>query len=102
MTLESNEHTHKDKIAEVSKTNMIEEAKALSYNQNFILHGLFFPCPVLYTFKIMVLLNNFSSEATWPVSVKFQVDNTVEMRFRVCSNSHAPLTIMPIYGKKKT
>ena len=47
----------------------------------------------------MILLNNYSSETTWPISNKFNVDPTVETGLRVCSNSHAPLTVMPIYGK---
>ena len=29
--------------------------------------------------KIMILLNNFSSETTWPIFTKFHVDPMVEM-----------------------
>ena len=51
-------------------------------------------------YKIMILLNTFSSEISWPISTKFHVDPTVETGLRVCSNGHAPLTVMTIYGKK--
>ena len=52
-------------------------------------------------FKIMILLlNNFSSETIWPIFTKFHVDPNVETGLKVCSNGHAPLTVMPIYGKK--
>ena len=51
-------------------------------------------------YKVMILLNNFSSEATWPIFTKFQVDPTVETGLRVYSNGHGPLTFMPIYGKQ--
>ena len=47
----------------------------------------------------MILLNTFSSEICWPVSIKFHVDPSVEMGLRVCSTDHEPLTVMPIYGK---
>ena len=50
-------------------------------------------------YKIMILLNTFSSEIRWPISTTFHVDPTVETGLRVCSNGHAPLTVMPIYGK---
>ena len=50
-------------------------------------------------YKIMILLNTFSSEISWPISTKFHVDPTVEMGLRVCSNGHAPLIVMPIYAK---
>ena len=50
-------------------------------------------------YKIMILLNTFSSEISWPISTKFHVDPTVETGLKVCSNGHAPLTVMPIYGK---
>ena len=49
--------------------------------------------------KIMEPLNTFSSEISWPISTKVHVHPAVEMGLRVCSNSHTPLTIMPIYGK---
>ena len=52
-------------------------------------------------YKIMILLNTFSSEISWPISTKFHVHPTFEIRLRVCSNDHAPLTVMPIYGKIK-
>ena len=78
---------------------MIEVAKALSYNQFYSARFLF-PCPyVVYMYKIVILLNTFSSEISWPVSTKFHVNPTVETGLRVCSNGHAPLTVMPIYGK---
>ena len=64
---------------------MIEVAKALSYNQHFILPFYIFPCPyAVYMYKIMILLNTFSSEISWPISTKFHVDPTVEMGLRVC------------------
>ena len=47
----------------------------------------------------MILLNTFLSEISWPISTKFHVDPTVEMGLKVCSNGHAPLTVMPIYSK---
>ena len=101
MTLQSNEHTHKDKIAEVTKTYntyMIEAAKALSYKQHSV--RFIFHCPyAVYMYKIMILLNTFSSEISWPISTKFHVDPTVERGLKVCSNGHAPLILMPIYGK---
>ena len=76
---------------------MIEVANALSYNQNFILRGSSFPCPcAVYMYKIMILLNIFSSETTWPIFDRFHGDPT---GLRICSNGHAPLTGMPIYGK---
>ena len=50
-------------------------------------------------YKIMILLNTFSSEISWPISTKFCVCPTVETGLRVCSNGHAPLTITPIYGE---
>ena len=49
----------------------------------------------------MILLNNFSSETTWPVFTKFHVDPTVETGLKVCSNGYTPLTVWSIYGKKK-
>ena len=51
-------------------------------------------------YKIMILLNNFSSETTWPVFTKFHVDLAVETGLRDCSNGHASLTVMSIYSKK--
>ena len=50
-------------------------------------------------YKIMILLNTFSSEISWPVSTKFHVNPTVETGWRFCSNGHAQLTVMPIYSK---
>ena len=50
-------------------------------------------------YKIMILLNTFSSEVSLPISTKVHVGPTVETGLRVCSNSYAPLTVMPIYGK---
>ena len=47
----------------------------------------------------MILSNTFSSEISWPISTKFHVDPTVEKGLRVCSNGHALLTVMPIYGE---
>ena len=62
---------------------------------------IIFPCPyAVYMYKIMILLNNFSSETTWPIFTKFHVDPIVETGLRVWLNGHAPLTVMPIYGKK--
>ena len=42
-------------------------------------------------YKIMVLLNNFSSENTWPVFTKFHVDPIVETGLKICSNGHASI-----------
>ena len=50
-------------------------------------------------YKIMILLNIFISEISWPVSTKFHLDRTVETGLRVCSNGHTPSTVMPIYSK---
>ena len=80
----------------------IEVAKTWSYNQNFILQGLSSPAHAVYMYKIMILLNNFSSETTWPVFTKFHVDPSFEIGFRVYSNGHTPFTVMPIYGRKTT
>ena len=61
---------------------------------------VFFHCPyTVYKYKIMILSNMLSAEISWPISIKFLVDPTVETGLRVCSNDHAPLTAMPIYGK---
>ena len=49
--------------------------------------------------EIMILLNTFSSKISWPISTQFHVHPTVETGLGVCSNSHAQLTAMPIYGK---
>ena len=43
---------------------MIEIAKALSYNQNFIMSGLSSPARVVYMYKIMLLFKKFSPETT--------------------------------------
>ena len=61
----------------------------------------YFPCPCAeYMYKIMILLNN-SSKTTWPISTKLHVDPTVQTGLWVWSNGHTPLTVTPIYGKKK-
>ena len=49
-------------------------------------------------YKIMILLNTFSSEICWPMSTEFHIDPTVVMGLTVCSNVHGPLIVMPIYG----
>ena len=96
MTLESNEHRHRQKMLKcLNLQYIIEVAKAVSYTQNFILSGLSCPVSVLYT--IIILLNNFSSESTWPIFTKFHVTPAVKMGVRVCSSGHAPLTVMPVY-----
>ena len=77
---------------------MIEVAKGQSkvYSARVI-----FPCLcAVYMYRIRILLNNFSSETTCPVSTKFHAEPTVETGLRVCSNGQAPLTVMPIYGKQ--
>ena len=77
---------------------MIEEVKALSSNQHFILRGLSSLAPMRYTcIKSLLLLNTLSSEISWPVSTNMSI--LLEMGLKVCSNGHAPLTVMPIYGK---
>ena len=50
-------------------------------------------------YKIMILINTFSSEISWPISTKFHVDPIVETVLKVCSNGHAPLIVIPIDGK---
>ena len=35
-----------------------------------------------------------------PITTKFHINPTDEMGLRVCSDDHAPLTVMSIYGKK--
>ena len=68
------------------------------YSTRFI-----FPSPyAIYMYKIMILLNAFSSEISWPISTKFHVDPAVETGLRICSNGHASLTVLPIYGKIMT
>ena len=52
-------------------------------------------------YKIMILLNTFSSEISLPVFTKFHVNSAVEMGLRVSLTGHMPLTVMPIYDKKK-
>ena len=66
----------------------------LLYSARFI-----FPCPyAIYMYKIMILFKHILFRNR-PISTKFHVDPTVETGFKVCSNGHAPLTVMPIYGK---
>ena len=77
---------------------MIEVAKALSYNQNYILQGLSSPVTAVCMYKVLMLLINLS-DTTWPIFTKFHVDPTVETGLKFCSNGHTPLTVMPIYGK---
>ena len=67
---------------------MIEEAKAFLKQSTFYSVRFIFPCPyAVYMYKIMIRnqLVNYH-------------DPTVETGLRVCSNGHAPLTAMPIYG----
>ena len=64
---------------------MIEVAKALQLK--FYSVRITFPCPyVVYMYKIMIWLNNLSSETSWPVITKFHVESAVEMglRFLFC------------------
>ena len=74
---------------------MIQVAKARKLQSTFYSARFIFPCPYsVCMYKIMIRnqLANFH-------------DRTVETGLRVCSNGHAPLTVMPIYGKimiKKT
>ena len=76
--------------------------KSSKLQSKFYSARVILPCPcAVYMYKSMILLNNFSSETTWPVSTKFHVAPTVEMGLRVCSNGHAPLTVMPLYMVKK-
>ena len=92
----------KTKLAEVSNTYNFYN---LSNNQTFFFFffsaRIIFHCLcAVYMYEIMILLNNFTSETTWPISTKFHVDPNVETEVRICSNGHAPLTVMPIYDKK--
>ena len=95
-----NTHT-KTKITEVSKTYDIWlKQQMLKLQSKFYSARFIFPCLyAVYMYKIMILLNTFSSEISWPISTKLIVSPTVEMGLRVCSNGHAPLTVMPLYGK---
>ena len=78
---------------------MIEVAKAL-LQSTFYFARFIFPFPfAVYMYKIMILLNTFSSEISWLICNKFHVNPTVETGLRVCSNGYAPLTVIPIYGK---
>ena len=56
--------------------------------------GFDISCKLSPKYKIMILLNTFSSEISWPISTKFHIDPTVETGLRVCSNGHTPLTVM--------
>ena len=80
---------------------MIEEAKAsFKLQSTFYSARFIFPCScAVYMYKIMILLNTLSSEISWPISTKFHVDPIIETGLRVCSNGHAPLSVVPIYGK---
>ena len=79
---------------------MIEVAKSFKLQSYFYSARVIFPFPcAVYMYKIMILLN-FSSETTWPVFTKFHVDPTVETGLTACSNGQAPLTVIPMYGKK--
>ena len=74
---------------------MIEVAKALQ--SKFYSVRVILPCSCAkYVYKIMRLLNNFSSETTSLISTKFHVDLIVETGLRVCSNGHALSAIIPI------
>ena len=78
-------------------------SKSFKLQSKFYSARVIFPCPcAVYMFKIIILLSNFSSETTWPIFTKFYVDPTVDIGLKVCSNGHAPLTVMPIYGKKNS
>ena len=71
---------------------MFEVRKYLNYNHIFFSARVIFPYPcTVYMYKVMTLLNDFSS--------KFHVDPTVEMELRVCSNGHAALTVLSKYVK---
>ena len=49
---------------------------------------IIFPCHwAVYIYKIMILQKPFATQ--------FHIDPTVEIWLRVCSNDHAPLTVMP-------
>ena len=50
--------------------------------------------------KIIIMLNSFSSETTWPIFTKYHIDPTVETGLRVCLNGPLTVIVMPIYGKK--
>ena len=57
----------------------------------------------LYEKKILRISNEFSSEASGPVLLNFQVEPPWGRRTKDCYNSHGPFTkiaAMPIYGKK--
>ena len=65
-------------------------------NHIWQLWSLSSPAPLLYT------CTKSWSETTWPNSTKLHAHPTVEVGLKVCSNAHAPSTVMPIYmyGKK--
>ena len=62
---------------------MIEAAKPFSYNQDFIpTLQVMSPAPwVIYMYKIMESLNNFTSETTWPGFTKFHMAILVNGRW---------------------
>ena len=94
-------NTQRKKLNCVKLTIYDWSSKSLKLQSKFYSARVIFPCLcAVYVYIIMTLLNN-SSEATWSVSTKFQGDPTVETGLKVCSNGHAPWTIMPIYDKKK-
>ena len=59
-----------------------------------------FPCPLLYICINHDIVKQLFGN-TFPVSTKFHANTTVEKGLRVCSNGHAPMIVMPMYGKKK-
>ena len=79
---------------------MIEVAKALIYNQHLILRELSSPAPVPYTYlKSEILLNIISSKNHLANFDQISYLSFCWSGLSVCSNGHAPLTVVPIYGK---
>ena len=96
MTLLSNGHTYKDKNSwsDQNLHYMIKVAKAISYNQNFILPGLSSLTPMLYTCIKSWYLIKLSLQKS---STSF---HQVSCRLRVCSMVRLPWLSCPYnYGK---
>ena len=51
--------------------------KSFQLQSKFDSARVIFPGPcAIYIYKIMILLNSFSSETTWPFSIKFHANPT--------------------------
>ena len=94
MTFESNEHTQKTKVAEVTIYDW--SSKSFKLQSKFYSARVILLCPyAVYMYKIMILLT-FSSEIRLPISTKFCVDSTVDWE---SVQMVTLLTVMFMYGK---